>query len=214
MEVVPARTPRVALYPEWFARLLHFNKLVEEIAGVSGDVVECGVADGSSLAAIASLLKVHGDDRLLWGFDSWEGLPAPSQADLGDASIAAGGMFSYSSTKRVRDELLAYGLTEDEIARKIKLVPGLFSETLPRYEGRVALLHLDADLYQSYIDCLENIWPRMEVGGVIAFDEYGEPEEWPGAQRAVDEFFASRSAEISELHHDEPSGKWWLTKRA
>jgi O-methyltransferase len=214
VEVVPARTPRVSLSSEWFARVLHFNRLIETIAEVKGDIVECGVADGSSLATFASLLKANRQDRRVWGFDSWAGLPSPSQADLGDASIAAGGMFSYSSTKRVRDELLAYGLGEEEIARKIKLVPGLFSETLPRYDGRVALLHIDADLYQSYLDCLQTLWPRIEVGGVVAFDEYGEPEAWPGAQRAVDEFFAGRSAEVSELHHDEPSGKWWLSRRA
>jgi hypothetical protein len=214
VEVVPARTPSVSLHDEWFARLLHFNGLIESISGVNGDIVECGVADGSSLAAFASLLKANRQDRRVWGFDSWAGLPAPSQADLGDASIATGGMFSYSSTKRVRDELFAYGITEEEIARKVTLVPGLFSETLPRYDGRVALLHIDADLYQSYLDCLENLWPRVEVGGVVAFDEYGEPEAWPGAQRAVDEFFATRSGQVSELHHDEPSGKWWLSRTA
>ncbi len=96
---------------DWFARLVHFNSLVEKIAAVDGDVVECGVADGASLAALASLLKIYGQTRQVWGFDSWAGLPAPSDADVGDASIAEGGMFSQSSTAKVRDELLAYGLT-------------------------------------------------------------------------------------------------------
>jgi hypothetical protein len=214
VQLVPAHARRVALDSRWFARLVHFYGLVEKIAAVDGDVVECGVADGSSLASLASLLKVYGQTRQVWGFDSWAGLPPPSGADLGDASIAVGGMFSQASTAKVRDELLAYGLTGEEIAKTIKLVPGLFSETLPNYQGRIALLHVDVDLYQSYLDCLTNLWPRVEVGGIVAFDEYGEDDAWPGARRAVDEFFASHSADATDLRHDEISGKWWLMKSA
>ena len=214
VEITRARRPHVELKPEWFTRLLHFNHLVEQVTGVNGDLVECGVADGVGLASFASLFKAHDEVRQLWGFDSWEGLPAPSTADLGNKSIAAGGMFSRSSTKRVHDELIAYGLTPAEIAQNVTLVPGFFSDTLSKYDGRIAVLHIDADLYQSYLDCLEVLWPRVEVGGVVAFDEYGEPDVWPGAQRAVDEFFGPRSADVSELQHHEPSGKWWLTRRA
>lgn len=113
---------------------------------------------------------------------------------------------------KVRDELLAYGLTDAEIAETVRLVPGLFSETLAGYKGRIALLHVDVDLYQSYMDCLTSLWPQVEVGGVIAFDEYGEPETWPGAKRAVDEFLAAPSTSATELRHDEGSGKWWVVK--
>jgi predicted O-methyltransferase YrrM len=123
-------------------------------------------------------------------------------------------MFSHSTTMRVRDALLAYGLTDDEIRRQITLVPGLFAETLPRYDQPIALLHVDADLYESYLDCLQNLWPRVEVGGVVTFDEYGEPETWPGARRAVDEFFTTHATEATELRRDEISGKWWVMKRA
>jgi hypothetical protein len=215
IQLVPAHARRVALDGRWFTRLVHFNNLVEKIAAVDGDVVECGVADGSSLASLASLLKVYGQARQVWGFDSWAGLPPPSRADLGDASIAVGGMFSQASTAKVRDELLAYGLTNKEIAKTVKLVPGLFSETLPSYQGRIALLHVDVDLYQSYLDCLTSLWPRVEVGGIVAFDEYGEDDTWPGARRAVDEFFAATpSVDATDMRHDEISGKWWIMKSA
>jgi Macrocin-O-methyltransferase (TylF) len=215
IQLVPAHARRVALDSRWFTRLVHFNSLVEKIAAVDGDVVECGVADGSSLASLASLLKVYGQARQVWGFDSWAGLPAPSGADLGETSIAVSGMFSEASTAKVRDELLAYGLTDQEVAKTVKLVPGLFAETLPRYKGRIALLHVDVDLYQSYLDCLTNLWPQVEVGGIVAFDEYGEDDAWPGARRAVDEFFAATpSVDATDMRHDEISGKWWIIKSA
>lgn len=213
VQIVPAHARGVGLDQAWFARLVHFNRLVEKIAAIDGDIVECGVADGSSLAALTSLLRAHGQVRQVWGFDSWAGLPAPSEADLGEASIAVGGMFSQASTAKVRDELHAYGLANEEIAKTVKLVPGLFSETLPGYKGRIALLHVDVDLYQSYLDCLANLWPRVETGGIVAFDEYGEGDTWPGARRAVDEFFAANSIDVADIRHDERSGKWWIMKR-
>jgi hypothetical protein len=123
-------------------------------------------------------------------------------------------MFSHSSTRKVHDELLAYGVTDEEIARTVTLVPGLFSETLPHHKKPIALLHVDVDLYQSYADCLVNLWPRVEAGGIVAFDEYGEPDTWPGARRAVDEFLAEHSLDPAALHHDEVSDKWWMVKEA
>lgn len=212
VQIVPAHVRRVELGSRWFTRLVHFNGLIEKIAAVDGDVVECGVADGSSLAILMSLLKAHGQTRQAWGFDSWAGLPPPSKADIGDASIAVSGMFSQASTAKVRDELLAYGLTDEEIAKTVKLMPGLFAETLPDYKGRIALLHVDVDLYQSYLDCLTNLWPRVQAGGIVAFDEYGEDDTWPGARRAVDEFFAMHSADATDIRQDESSGKWWVMK--
>jgi len=212
---VRARQRRpIAVDDAWFARLVHFSKLVERIQHIGGDVVECGVADGTSLAMLTSLLKAHGQARHVWGFDSWTGLPAPSGADLGNGSVAVSGMFSHSSTAKVRDELIAYGLTDDEIAETVTLVPGRFADTVPHHRSRIALLHVDADLYQSYSDCLANLWPQVEVAGIVAFDEYGEPDVWPGARRAVDEFLATQSPDEVELHHDEMSDKWWLIKNA
>jgi hypothetical protein len=214
VQVVPAHTRRVVLSRDWFARLIHFNRLVEAIAEVEGDLVECGVASGTGLASLTSLLGVHGQNRAVWGFDSWAGLPAPTTADAGEESVAAGGMFSEASTAKVREELLAYGLPEQDIAKTVKLVPGFFSDTLPHYTGRIALLHIDVDLYQSYMDCLTCLWSHVAVGGIVAFDEYGDIDKWPGAQRAIDEFFSEHAVEATDLRHDEPSDKWWVTKRA
>jgi hypothetical protein len=213
IQVVRADRRPVVLGKAWLAQLIHFNRLLESVSGINGDVVECGVASGSTLAMLASLTAVQRQSRRLWGFDSWAGLPQPSRADLeSDASIATPGMFAHASTMTVRDELRAFGMTDEEIAREVKLVPGWFSETLPTYSGRIALLHIDVDLYESYLDCLQHLWPSLEIGGVVAFDEYGEPDRWPGAKRAVDEFLQASGTGASELHCDAASGKWWVQR--
>jgi hypothetical protein len=202
----------VKLTSDWFVTLVYFNSLLTEISSVPGDLVECGVAFGSSLAMLASLMRAVGQVRRVWGFDSWEGLPPPSDADLSQTSRARPGGFSEASPGRVRDEFSAYGWDDDDFHRTVRLVPGLFEHTLPRFSGDIALLHIDADLYESYRSCLTNLWPKLQVGGVVAFDEYHEPDKWPGARHAVDDFLRSLAEDAAELRRDDRSGKWWARK--
>jgi hypothetical protein len=52
-------------------------------------------------------------------------------------------------------------------------------------------VHLDCDIYESYKTCLDSLYDQVVPGGVILFDEYACPV-WPGATRAVDEFFSDK----------------------
>src|SRR5438552_18758980 len=50
-------------------------------AGVPGDVVECGVCNGGTAAILASVALRSALPRRLWLFDSFQGLPAPTEQD-------------------------------------------------------------------------------------------------------------------------------------
>jgi len=92
------------------------------------------------------------------------------------------------------------------------LVPGYFNDTLKTYQGQVALLHLDVDLYDSYKVCLETLYPKVATGGVILFDEYAEPTDlknWPGAKKAIDEFLGENKKYLER----DKFGKWFYVKR-
>jgi len=85
------------------------------------------------------------------------------------------------------------GRLRDEVIRdRIHLVRGWFQDTLPKYEGKIALLHLDCDLHDSYKLALERLYDKVQPGGVILFDEYAD-DRWPGASKAIDEFFADKA---------------------
>lgn len=59
-------TPYTMTSPE---RLWSFLSAVRHVttAGVSGDIVECGVWRGGNLMIAAALLEAEGDDRMLYG---------------------------------------------------------------------------------------------------------------------------------------------------
>lgn len=105
----------------------------------------------------------------------------------------------------------AAGLDEEFLKTRLTLVKGWFSETLPCHPvDRIALLHIDADLYESYKEALQHLWPRVAVGGIVAFDEYHLPE-WPGAKKAVDEFFAVMPESV-EMHESTVTQHRYLIK--
>ncbi|MBA7716158.1 hypothetical protein ES703_125223 [subsurface metagenome] len=198
----------------WVDRLLYFQRLFNLLESIEGDVVECGVASGYTLSMLASLVRSSGTDRHIWGFDSWEGLPEPSKEDLTSAkSLARKGLLGDSSVELVLENLTWCGFDDSEIKNRITLVKGLFSDTLPKYRGsKIALLHIDVDLYESYKDALRFLWPKVSDGGIIAFDEYQAPDTWPGAKPAADEFFNQLAPGSVRLHKDALFDRYYAVK--
>jgi hypothetical protein len=79
---------------------------------------------------------------------------------------------------------------------RCRIINGDIQQMLPAFlqqnSGlKIALLHLDMDIYQPTKVALELLYDRVLAGGVILFDEYGLVP-WEGETRAVDEFFAAR----------------------
>jgi O-methyltransferase len=152
---------------------------------IAGDFVECGCARGGSAALIALTQKRLGENRALWLFDTFEGLPAPT---LQDPDYEIANLFTGScsgSLKRVEGLFQRF-----QVSEAVHLVKGLFQDTLPRAQvQKIALLHIDGDWYESVKVCLENLYDKVVPGGVIQFDDYGY---WQGARKAVDEFIAAR----------------------
>lgn len=193
-------------------RLLYFARLVNSLSNVQGDIVECGVSSGTSFALLCILVEYSGTRRHIWGFDSFEGLPSPSNDDLSSLKSKAERGLYPASPEMVISTLRAIGVDEYIINNQITLVKGPFAQTLSKYSGSsIALLHIDADLYDSYKVSLENLWPKIAVGGIIAFDEYEEPDRWPGARKAVDEYF-NQKAESVKMYRDPIFSKYYAAK--
>lgn len=63
---------------------------------------------------------------------------------------------------------------------------GFFSETLPKAPiQKLSILRVDADLYQSTLDVLQNLYGKLSPGGYAIFDDY---QNLLDCRRAIDEF--------------------------
>jgi len=202
--------------PPWrvlFAkRFLYQQRLLEQVRTLEGDIVECGLGRGATLLNWGILAYEENAPRHIWGFDSFEGFPEPSQQDASPRNPAKG-EWSVGTLREMLRFLKTAGLPPDWIAANVTLVKGFFEESLVKYTGeKIALLHIDADLYQSYKTTLNQLYDKVVPGGVIALDEYMgtmEHYNYPGARQAVDEFFADKDVSILR---DQSFGKYYLMK--
>lgn len=147
-----------------------------------GDVIECGVYKGGTAALLASCLFAVNPQKKLYLFDTFEGMPEThltkdvhKQGDFSDTSLEAVAEF--------------VGFPEIVNFKK-----GFLPKTFIGMENaQFCFAHIDVDIYRSILDALEYIWPRLVVGGLIIFDDYGFPS-CPGARDAVDEFFDDKES--------------------
>lgn len=161
--------------------------------GVEGDFVECGVWRGGNLVLARTLLD---PSRQVWGFDTFEGMTAPTEHDSKFGStLDADTKFRqtatdsfvdwcYASIEDVQANLAATGCVDG-----VTLVKGDVRKTLldtERLPEKISILRLDTDFYDSTLIELEALYPRVAPGGVVIVDDYGV---WAGAKKAVDEYF-------------------------
>ena len=184
-------------------RVFALVRAVEYLAsrGIPGALVECGVwRGGSVMAAALTLLRLGIRDRDLYLYDTFAGMPPPSEADTtrsgeSAADLLAQGdesshIWAIASLDDVRSAVLSVGYPEE----RIHFVEGLVEETLPSTAPpEISLLRLDTDWYRSTKHELEHLYPRLAPGGVLILDDYGH---WQGARLAADEYLAENGVAL------------------
>ena len=172
-------------------------------AGVRGSIVECGVWRGGSMMAVASALRLMGEVSTdLYLFDTFEGMPRPTDADVWVSGEKASEIFDRtkmgqdssdwcrSPIEEVQKNLSATGYPLE----RMSFIKGKVEETIPQSAPeRIALLRLDTDFYASTKHELVHLYPRLSPGGVLIVDDYGD---WKGSRKAVDEYFAAGAGPI------------------
>ena len=156
--------------------------------GVPGDVIETGVWRGGACIFMRAILAAAGDTtRKVWVADSFEGLPkATAAADLSnDVSRAASAMtYLRVSLEDVQANFKKYGLLDEQV----QFLKGWFKDTLPAAPiQQLSLIRLDGDMYESTMDAISNLYPKLSRGGFLIVDDYGT---WPTCKMAIDEYRA------------------------
>ena len=162
---------------------------------VPGAIVECGVWRGGSMQAAAlTLLEQDRRDRDLHLFDTFEGMPPPTEedrrhdgasaAELLQAAADTEPVWARASLDDVRAGMAETGYPQERIHYHVGLVEDTIPEQAPE---QIAILRLDTDWYSSTKHELEHLFSRLSPGGVLILDDYGH---WDGARKATDEFLA------------------------
>jgi O-methyltransferase len=187
--------------------LVNLFSLVEKVNAMNlpGDIVECGVWNGgaSAMMAFACLNTEVPRHRISWLFDSFEGLPPPGPKDgKTENKYFFYGMCkgSVQSVEKVFGKLC---LSLDNV----RIVKGWFDTTLTSAAvDRIAVLHIDADWYDSVKYVLETFYEKVVPGGFVVLDDFGY---WDGCNRALEDFISQRNLSGIVLQKVESTGAFF-----
>lgn len=173
---------------------------------VPGDLIETGVWRGGAAIFMKANLRAHGDvTRTLWVADSFQGLPAPDvagyPADTGDRNHELGGLAVGEQV--VRHNFERFGLLDE----RVRFLVGWFKDTLPTAPiDRLSLMRLDGDMYESTIQALDALYPKLSSGGFCIIDDYGSHSSQAG--QAVQDYRAAHGIDEPIVDID-GSGAYW-----
>jgi len=180
-------------------KFLNHLEIYKKIIDLPGDVLEFGVYKGTSFVRLISFrdLLEKQNTRKIIGFDAFGKFPdqlgLESDKTFVENFEGAGG---YGLSKAELEEHL-----QKKGTGNYELIEGDINETLAVYlennpNVKIALLHIDVDVYEPSKLILEKLWEKIVPGGVLMLDDYGTVE---GETKAVDEFFAGQEITIHKM---------------
>lgn len=142
------------------------TKILRTPRRVEGSVVECGCYKGGSTANLSLVASLC--DRELDVFDSFEGMPEPSERDAEHVLVASEEVHSYAAGSwqagldEVRGNVHRFG--DLSVCR---FHEGYFDETMPEFDRPVAAVFLDVGLRDSAETAVEHLWPLLGRGSYL-----------------------------------------------
>ena len=198
------RLPKNDVRPRLLARLLGTPPseayfIVHALAQcneVDGDVCEFGVAQGETSALIANEI-MRQTDKVLHLFDSFEGLPKPSEKDqLKNDIFALSNIEAYAGKMSCAEDMVRVRLKAISFPAKRYIIHKGFIEGLLRMDEdlpkKVSFAYVDFDFYEPTRTALQFLHGIASQGSIIIVDDYDFFST--GSKTAVDEFITEKNA--------------------
>ena len=168
--------------------------------GIAGDVMECGVWRGGACILMKKVLDELQDKRKVWVCDSFEGVPAPTWKQ-----DEKNNLWQYESLRVSEEEVRGNFEAYDALDERVIFLHGWFKDTLPTFKGKISVLRLDGDLYESTWIALENLYPKVSKGGYVIIDDYLALDECNQAVRD----FRNEQGITAQVNAIDWTGIWW-----
>lgn len=194
--------------PYRIGNILAHYEVYKKITALPGIVLEIGVFKGASLIQWATFRELIENEksRKIIGFDMFGQFPQ-SKAIKSDIQFIEKWNNKFSNEFISKQEI--YQSLAHKNISNVTLIEGDIRETLPKFLKdnpalRIALLHIDTDVYEPCKVTLDLCWDKVVKGGIILFDDYATIE---GETIAVDEFFKDKKKRFYKFSfsHEKPS---------
>lgn len=174
---------------------------------IKGDIVECGVFRGGSLALICFYSQKFNFNFDIYGYDTFEDGFLLNEFSNFDKDPKTNKLYlntlkspkNFYYTKSDVLKVLKGFLIEEKYIPK--LIKGNIMQTLLEEKNlpkAISFLRLDTDLFKTTKIQLEILYPRLVKGGILHIDDYGH---CPGVKKAVDDFFEGKNVWLHRVDY-------------
>jgi O-methyltransferase len=144
--------------------LWEITKQIQQI-NPNAAILEVGVYKGGTAAVISTQLQQLKSTNKLYLADTFIGVAKATEKDC----MYVGGEHADTSIDLVEQ-------TIKPIYKNYTILKGIFpndTQQLVQENEVFGLCHIDVDVYESAKDVVAWVWPKLVLGGIIVFDDYG-----------------------------------------
>jgi O-methyltransferase len=196
-----------------FGEGLYILDALQKSLTVEGDVCEFGVAQGATSALLANEIKDTG--KKLWLFDSFEGLPKPTEKDsLINDIFNLGSIAAYKGTMACPEDMVRSRLADIKFPdERTKIVPGFIEKTIytTGLPEKVCFAYIDFDFYEPILIALQYLDRVLQPGCFVIVDDYNFFSD--GVKIAVDEFHAANKEKYELLFPVKSAGFFCILQK-
>lgn len=183
-------------------------KLLSMIDSVSGDIIEVGTFDGDTSEIICRYLLENQINKKFYGLDTFSGYLGEDMAGANKDSI-----FNFvnkvwdSKKEKVENKLSFYG------KQNYQIIEGDCKKTIPECIqnntfNHFSLVYIDCNLYRPSMKSMDNLFPLLHAGGIMAIDEHTTG----GETKAIKEIAKKYNQELS-FFSDKPGPSYYFIKK-
>tara|TARA_B100000131_G_scaffold219414_1_gene210939 strand:- start:76 stop:861 length:786 start_codon:yes stop_codon:yes gene_type:complete len=172
---------------------------------IKGDIVETGVFHGGGIIFLNDILNYLKLKKTIWGYDTFEGIPS---INLKKDRILGSKKNKQVEKKDNMDKniyptlvTVKNNLKKNNVKNQINLIEGDTKKTLKikkHLPKKISFLRLDTDFYESTLNELETLYPKISKNGILMIDDYGHHV---GCRKAVDEYFRNKKIWLHRIDY-------------
>ena len=131
---------------------------------IEGDIVELGCNVGTTSIFIQSMLKEYNSDKKFYVYDSFQGLPAPTEKD----NIKQERPFKQGDCLTSKD-IFVKNFNDNNLPLPI-INEGWFKDCI--YPEKIAFAFFDGDFYTSIMDSFTMVYPKLSQYAKVTIHDY------------------------------------------
>lgn len=174
-------------------------ELLDVVSNIEGDIVEVGTYDGDTSEIICDHIISRDLSKKFYGFDTFSGYVKEDMVGSNSAAQANFKSRRWDTKKEKVERRLSFFGKENYM-----LFEGDCKITIPlaveeMHIKKLSLIYIDCNLYPPSKKAILDLYPLLEVGGIVAIDEHlvgGETRAIKEAARELNQdllFFGEKS---------------------